>query len=49
MVTVVAGDLREAASLMMRNTYSRQDGRRVFMPGLVPRRRAESAPFREAQ
>lgn len=43
------GDLREAANLMMRNTYSRQDGRRVFMPGLVPRRRAESAPFREVQ
>jgi GH24 family phage-related lysozyme (muramidase) len=41
------GDFRGAAELITSNTYSRQNGRRVFMPGLVPRRREESAPFRE--
>lgn len=43
------GDLQGAANTIMSNTYSRQHGRRVFMPGLVPRRREESAPFREAR
>jgi GH24 family phage-related lysozyme (muramidase) len=43
------GDLRGAANLIMSNTYSTQRGRRVFMPGLVPRRREESAPFLEAR
>jgi hypothetical protein len=41
--------LQGAANTIMSNTYSRQHGRRVFMPGLVPRRREESAPFREAR
>lgn len=41
------GDLRGAANLILSNTYSTQNGRRVFMPGLVPRRREESAPFLE--
>ena len=41
------GDLRGAANLITSNTYSTQNGRRVFMPGLVPRRREESAPFLE--
>ena len=41
------GDLRGAADLIMSNTYSTQNGRRVFMPGLVARRREESAPFLE--
>lgn len=43
------GDLRAAANSIMSNTYSTQHGRRVFMPGLVPRRREESAPFLEEQ
>lgn len=43
------GNLRGAADLITRNTYSTQNGRRVFMPGLVARRREESAPFRDAR
>lgn len=46
---VDSGDLRGAANLILSNTYSTQGGRRVFMPGLVPRRREESAPFLEAR
>lgn len=43
------GDLRGAATSIMSNTYSTQNGRRVFMAGLVPRRREESAPFLRGQ
>ncbi|MBP1206199.1 GH24 family phage-related lysozyme (muramidase) [Duganella sp. 1411] len=46
---VDSGDLRGAANSIMSNTYSTQNGRRVFMPGLVSRRREESAPFLEGQ
>jgi lysozyme len=41
------GQFQNAAAVMTRNVYSIQSGRRVFMPGLVPRRRAESAPFQQ--
>ncbi|WGG50401.1 glycoside hydrolase family protein [Rugamonas sp. DEMB1] len=43
------GDFAGAADIISGNTYSRQGRRRVFMPGLVPRRREESAPFRETR
>lgn len=43
------GDMRGAATAMTRNVYSVQHGRRVLMPGLVTRRREESAPFRLEQ
>lgn len=43
------GDMRGAANTIMSNIYSRQGGRRVYMPGLVTRRREESAPFRAVQ
>jgi GH24 family phage-related lysozyme (muramidase) len=43
------GDFRGAANLIMSNIYSTQNGRRVLMPGLVPRRREESAPFLEGR
>jgi lysozyme len=46
---VARGDFRGAANLIMSNTYSTQRGRRVFMPGLLARRREESAPFLEAR
>lgn len=42
-------DLAGAANTMRRNIHSTQDGRRVLMPGLVQRRREESAPFLEGQ
>jgi lysozyme len=43
------GDLRGAADTIRSNVYSRQNGRLVRMPGLVPRRREESAPFLEGE
>lgn len=46
---VNSGDLQGAAEAISANTYSRQRGRAVFMPGLVSRRREESAPFRQAR
>lgn len=46
---VDSGDLQGAADVISANIYSRQHGRSVFMPGLVPRRREESAPFRQVR
>lgn len=46
---VDSGDFQGAADAISANTYSRQRGRAVFMPGLVSRRREESAPFRQAR
>lgn len=46
---VDSGDFQGAADAISANTFSRQHGRAVFMPGLVSRRREESAPFRQAR
>lgn len=42
------GDMVGAANFISTYTNSTQHGRRVHMPGLVERRREESAPFRVA-
>lgn len=42
------GDIQGAANFILTYTNSTQRGRRVHMPGLIERRRQESAPFRVA-
>lgn len=44
-----SGDIQGAADFISSYTNSIQHGRRVHMPGLVARRREESAPFRVGQ